>query len=155
MRVTDEIAIKGSMRQVWDVVSSPEAFSKLMPDIESFNFNSELRGQIGTSWTDTVKLPGGLLDTNWVVTKWEQHRSISADFSTLRRGGQNPKQGAIAIELSEAKNGTILTLMWTIHSDRKNQGFISSWLGPLMHLSLKRMVSRLNKNVKSTVESMA
>jgi carbon monoxide dehydrogenase subunit G len=154
MRVIDKITINGSMRQVWDVVSSPEAFSKLMPDIESFNFNSDLRGQVGASWIDTVKLPGALVDTNWVVTKWQERQSISADFSSLRRGGHKPKQGTIALELSETKNGTTLALMWTIHSDQRNQGFMSSWLDPLMSLSLKRMVSRLNKNVKNAVESI-
>jgi len=153
MKVVDEIAIKASIRQVWEVVSSPETFIKLMPDIESFTYSSELRSKVGTSWTDTVKLPGGFVDTEWVVTKWQELKNISADFSSLRRGGRKPKPGTISIELSEARNGTILALIWTIQSGERNQGFMSSWLEPLMSLSLKRMVSRLNKNVKKVVES--
>jgi uncharacterized protein YndB with AHSA1/START domain len=146
MKVQRSVEIKSPPEKVWPWLIEPDKIRKWFTLLRKFEYTSEQRGGVGTTFYYEEKSGGQLLKMNYKVIEWEENRKIA--FGVM--SGSLKKDDQVW-SIDSTPTGSRFTMFEDLDMP---MGIIGKFIGALFgQMMIGKNMEKILGNLKNLAES--
>jgi uncharacterized protein YndB with AHSA1/START domain len=146
MKVQRSVEIKAPPEKVWPWLIEPDKIMKWFTLLRKFEYTSEQRGGVGTTFYYEEKSGGQLLKMNYKVIEWEENRKIA--FGVM--SGSLKKDDQVW-SIDSTPTGSRFTMFEDLDMP---MGIIGKFIGALFgQMMIGKNMEKILGNLKNLAES--